>query len=98
MTEVIGSNPSEHYALISYGNVAAFLIGLGVAVGAALFVRVRAGSFPFDPFRLAVLCILAILAFGNLHQMETERERLWPEKDAPSAPVEDAENPTREES
>ena len=44
-------------------------------MGAALFVRVRAGSFSFDPFRLAVLCTLAILAFGNLHQMETER--IW---------------------
>ncbi len=75
MTTVIGRHPGGLYLLISYGNAAAFLIGSGVAVTGALLLRLIGPCRFGGRLSLAFAAVLAVLVFGNIHQMETER--IW---------------------
>ena len=75
MTRVIGHHPGELYLLISYGNAAAFLIGSGVAMTGALLLRLLSPNRFGGRLSLAFAAVLAVLTFGSIHQMETER--IW---------------------
>lgn len=60
---------------LSYGNAAASLIGSGVALVVPAFARLRSGGLASDDFSLVALATLAIMAFGGIYSMETER--IW---------------------
>ena len=75
MAQLLGGDPKSQYAHLSYGNAAAFMIGSGVALVAAACVRLRARRFELFSWSTAALLTLAIMAFGGIYYMETER--IW---------------------
>jgi hypothetical protein len=83
MRTVVGGPVQSLYARIAFGNSAALLIGCGVAVVAAVAATWRgrapdpaAPSAPRAPsWNLAILLALAVMAFGGLYTLETER--IW---------------------
>lgn len=75
MTGVIGQDPRQLYWLISYGNAAAFLIATGLGILGALVFQGSRRKWPEWRLTACIACVLGVLAFGNIHQMETER--IW---------------------
>ena len=79
MTRILKGAPSSHWFALSYGNVAAFSIGCGAALVAALLARARRASPAIpstrDAWTPAALVALAVMCFGGIYFMETER--IW---------------------
>jgi len=75
MTAVIGKSPGDLYSRIAYGNLTAFAIGAGLALMAAIALRGVLRDRRPEPFSIAVLVTLALMIFGGLYQLETER--IW---------------------
>jgi hypothetical protein len=75
MSLVAGRPLAAIYGRLAYGNLSAFLIGAGVALLGALALRFQKSGAPRDAWSIAALAAFAVLVFGNLHQMETER--IW---------------------
>jgi hypothetical protein len=73
--EILRAAPGSGWAQFSYGNLAAFAIGSGVALVAAAGLRLARGGIAADRFTLPALATLAILAAGGLFYLETER--IW---------------------
>jgi hypothetical protein len=75
MHEIVRGSPASRWALFSYGNLAAFAIGSGVALVAAAGLRLARGGLAADRWTPPALATLAILCAGGLFYLETER--IW---------------------
>ncbi len=75
MDRVRAQRARSDYARLSYGNAVAFAIGAGGALVAICAARVRRDGLRGNAWKLAALATLAILSFGALHHLETER--IW---------------------
>lgn len=75
MAEIVRGAPAGHWARFSYGNLAAFALGSGVTLVAAVALRLGRGRLAADPWTPPALATLAILGCGGLFFLETER--IW---------------------
>src|SRR6185503_1815023 len=75
MARVVGRDTHELHGFLCYGNVWAFLIGSGAALVAAAGWRLARGRAGWSSWSTAALVTLAIMAFGGIYFMETER--IW---------------------
>jgi hypothetical protein len=73
MSEVVGRDVRELYGYLAFGGIAGFLIGSGAglvaAAGAGSWVRPARWS----PWTIATWVALAVMCFGGISYMETER-------------------------
>jgi hypothetical protein len=60
---------------LAYGNAVAFAIGAGAPLLAACAARIRRDGLRNHAWKIAALATLAVLSFGPLHHLETER--IW---------------------
>jgi hypothetical protein len=74
MTGVIGRAPLALYPQIAYGNAVAFALGAGPALLGALALRCAERTLRTRE-ALWVAATLAVMSFGALYQLETER--IW---------------------
>jgi hypothetical protein len=74
MTDVIGRTPLSLHPQLAYGNAVAFALGAGPALLAALLLRGAERSFAAREAGW-VAATLAVMTFGALYQLETER--IW---------------------
>jgi hypothetical protein len=75
MTRVLKGPPGERWLEISYGNAAGFALGAGLALACLPLARPRRAEPGPAAWRVAAGLALAVLAFGGLFFMETER--IW---------------------
>jgi hypothetical protein len=75
MTRALGRDPYSIYGLMCYGNAVAFLIGSGLAIVPAAVARLRSERLTADDWTIPLLVSLAIMSFGGIYFMETER--IW---------------------
>jgi hypothetical protein len=75
MALVVGRDAHQLYGFLCYGNAAAFLIGSGAALVAATGCRLARGRAGWSAWSTAAALTLAVMAFGGIYFMETER--IW---------------------
>jgi hypothetical protein len=75
MTAIVGRDPATLYGHISYGNLAAYAIGAGVALVTAAAVRQLHRGMRPDAWTGAAAITLLVMGLGGLYMMETER--IW---------------------
>ena len=75
MTNVLNGPPSDYYFYACFGNIAAFLIGCGVAVVGAVASSSIDSHFMWTPWRIASLMTLVFITVGGIYVMEAER--IW---------------------
>jgi len=75
LTNVLNGPPSDYYFYACFGNIAAFLIGCGVAVVGAVASSSIDSHFMWTPWRIASLMTLVFITVGGIYVMETER--IW---------------------
>ncbi|MFN0243407.1 MAG: hypothetical protein ACKVWV_10995 [Planctomycetota bacterium] len=75
MSHVVKRDAHELYGYLSYGNAAGFAIGAGVALVAATGSRLARGRSAWTSFTTASAITLAVMIFGGIYFMETER--IW---------------------
>jgi hypothetical protein len=75
MKDNLGTDPGALRLQFVYGNVAAFLLGSGLALVPALVVRLRSRSRGADAWTPAAIVALFVMSVGGIYFMETER--IW---------------------
>lgn len=78
MTRILKGPPGARWLAISYGNLAGFALGSGLALACVLLARARAGrsaTAAASAWTGAALLTLAVMIGGGLFYMETER--IW---------------------
>lgn len=77
MTRNLGATPSARWLEVSTGNLGAFLAGAGLALGGSCIALARTGAWAphARAWTFAALATLAVMTFGNLFTLETER--IW---------------------
>lgn len=75
MGRIIRGTPRATWPYRTYGNGVAFAIATGGAVIAAVVTRVRSRTLGADRWSPTALVLLAVMTFGGLYFMETER--IW---------------------
>ena len=75
MSRVLKRPMSSVYFYACFGNIAAFLIGSGIAVTGAAFVSARRSLILWTPWMAATALSLLVMVIGGMFIMETER--IW---------------------
>jgi dolichyl-phosphate-mannose-protein mannosyltransferase len=75
LSSVLNRPVSDYYFYSCYGNIAAFIIGCGIAVIGAFINSSIDHLFRWTPWRIASLISLFIMTVGGMYTMETER--IW---------------------